>query len=88
MQDVQNIPNPDVNSTETDDDFGSHSDIEQETVYEDIENPKNTGTDDVEKPDEAIPVPPDMQQRVQIEEPPDVNNPPVGEENHEPKRIA
>ncbi len=38
MQDIQNIPNPDVNSTEHDDDFGSHSDfpntdVEQPTVF-------------------------------------------------------
>lgn len=34
MQDIQNIPNPDVNSTVRDDDFGDHSDIQNE----DIEN--------------------------------------------------
>lgn len=28
MQDVQNIPNPDVNSVEDDGDFGTHSDME------------------------------------------------------------
>ena len=34
MQDIQNIPNPDVNSTVRDDNFGNHS----ETENEDIEN--------------------------------------------------
>lgn len=29
MQDVQNIPNPDVNSPEIDDGYGRNSDIEQ-----------------------------------------------------------
>lgn len=71
MQDVQNIPPPDVNSTERDENFGSHSNIEQ-----DLDN------------DEAIPVPPDQQPTVPIEEPADVDNPPVGEDEDEPKRIA
>lgn len=71
MQDVQNIPNPDVNSTERDDDFGSHSDR------------------DVERPDEDIPVPPDQQPNVGIEEPPDATDKsPIEEDQTEPKRIA
>ena len=57
MQDVQNVPNPDVNSTERDDDFGNHSD-----VYSD--NQKS----DVEKPKGEIPADRIMDQRV--EEPP------------------
>jgi hypothetical protein len=73
MQDVQNIPPPDVNPTERDDDFGSHSDIEQDLDYED---------------DETIPVPPDQQPAVPIKEPPDVNKSPIGEDEDEPKRIA
>ncbi|MBA2493505.1 MAG: hypothetical protein H0V31_02270 [Acidobacteria bacterium] len=77
MQDVQNIPPPDVNSTERDDDFGSHSAIEQ-----DLDN------EDIEQPNETIPVPPDQQPAVPIQEPPDVNKPPVGEDEDEPKRIA
>jgi len=55
MQDVQNIPNPDVNSTQTDDDFGSHSDY------------PNT---DVEQPKEDIPVPNDRERNAPVEEPP------------------
>jgi hypothetical protein len=89
MQDVQNIPNPDVNSTETNEDLGSHPEVERDTgTGEDVENPENIGTGNVEKPDESIPVPPDVQPQVPIEEPPDVNNPPVGEDEHEPRRIA
>lgn len=55
MQDVQNIPNPDINSTETEDDFGNHSDFPDT---------------DVEQPAEDMPVPPDVKQNVPIEEPP------------------
>ncbi len=74
MQDVQNIPNPDVNSPETDDDFGSHSEI--------IQN------EDIEQPGETIPVPPDSQPAVPVEEPPETARPPIGEDKDEPKRIA
>ena len=91
MQDVQNIPNPDVNSTETNDDFGSHSDVEQELDQGDIENPNTTGrkTDDIERQDETIPVPPDSEpQKAPVEEPPDVNSSPIEEDQNEPKRIA
>lgn len=56
MQDVQNIPNPDVNSVEDDGDFGSHSDF------------PNT---DVEQPKEESPTPPDRLPRAGIEEPPE-----------------
>lgn len=60
MQDVQNIPNPDVNSTETEEDFGSHSDIEQDLEGDDLENPSNVGTDDTEQPDETTSIPRDV----------------------------
>ena len=74
MQDIQNIPNPDVNSNETDDGFGSHSgDVNQ----------------DIERPEEDIPVPPDSQPNVPIEEPPTTEDrAPIEEDNTEPKRIA
>lgn len=58
MQDVQNIPNPDVNSTERDDDFGSHSDVYSDTPDSGIEQPTGTRT------------PPDRQPSAPIEEPP------------------
>lgn len=73
MQDVQNIPPPDVNSTERDEDFGNHSDIKQDS---DNEN------------DEPIPVSPDQQPSAPIKEPPDADKTPIGEENDSPKQIA
>jgi hypothetical protein len=82
MQDLQNIPNPDVNSTETEEDFGGHSDIEQDLEGDDLENPKNTGTGDIENPDESIPLPPDVEPQAPIEDPP------VEENQSEPKRIV
>ncbi|GEM_PF-1893688 len=57
MQDIQNIPNPDVNSTEREDDFGNHSDIERE-------NESSTDT-------ENIPLPPTEPKPAPVEEPPD-----------------
>lgn len=56
MQDVQNIPNPDVNSNQDDDDFGSHSEFPDT---------------DVEQPKEETPTPPDRSPRPAIEEPTD-----------------
>lgn len=55
MQDVQNIPPPDVNRIEDDGDFGSHSDFPDT---------------DVEQPTEESPTPPDRLPRAGIEEPP------------------
>lgn len=57
MQDIQNIPNPDVNSTESEDEFGNHSDIERE-------NESNENVED-------IPLPPNEPKPAPIEEPPD-----------------
>lgn len=44
MQDVQNIPNPDVNSNEANEDFGSHSSVEQDLENEDIEQIDDSDT--------------------------------------------
>jgi hypothetical protein len=91
MQDVQNIPNPDVNSTETNDDFGSHSDVEQDLDQTDIENPNSEGrkNDDIERQNETIPVPPDTEPSAPVEEPPETKeDSPIREEQNEPKRIA
>ena len=73
MQDVQNIPNPDVNSPDAGDDFGTH--------------PRNQ---DIERPEEDIPGPPDQERNIPVEEPPtdDDHKPPIDEPNTEPKRIA
>ncbi len=73
MQDVQNIPPPDVNLTERDNDFGNHSNIKKDLDNED---------------EETIPVPPDQKPVVPIKDPPDVNNSPIGEGDEEPERIA
>lgn len=73
MQDVQNIPNPDVNSTENEDDFGSHPNENQ----------------DIEQPEENIPVPPNGRRNAPIEEPPDEQDKsPIEEDETEPRRIA
>jgi hypothetical protein len=78
MQDVQNIPNPDVNSINSEDDFGSHSDYPA-IDRTDVENPD---TDD-------IPVPPDGEPAYPVKEPPsDVEKPPVEEDRDAPKQIV
>lgn len=41
MQDVQNIPAPDDDTSETNDDFGSHSRVDQDLDNEDIEQPSD-----------------------------------------------
>lgn len=73
MQDVQNIPNPDVNSTVDEGDFGNHSDIEQERPDADTEN---------------IPLPPDEKKPAPIEEPPETEKPPIGEDDPQPEQIV
>ena len=73
MQDIQNIPNPDTNSTVEDGDFGNHSDIEQEHDDGGIEN---------------IPLPPDEKTPSPVEEPPETEKPPVGEDNPQPKQLV
>jgi len=73
MQDIQNIPNPDVNSNETEDDFNNHPNKKQ----------------DIERPDEEIPVPPDGSRNVPIEEPPtERDQPPIGEDDTAPKQLV
>lgn len=71
MQDIQNIPNPDVNSTE--DDFDNHP----------------TKNQDIEQPENDIPVPPDTSRTVPIEEPPtEQDKPPITEDQTEPKQLV
>ena len=79
MQDIQNIPNPDVNTRAIEDDFGSHEGLQPDRDGEDIENPRD---------DEAVPVPPDQQPTVPIEDPPGTNEPPVGDVDDSPEIIA
>ncbi len=72
MQDVQNIPNPDVNSTERDDEFGSHSDVEQ--VHD-------------EKDENKIPLPGDEPKPAPIEEPPSTEKTGIDEDSDQRERI-
>ena len=62
MQDVQNIPNPDINSPETDEDYGRnpHSDIEQP----DDSIPVPPG----EMPPPSVEEPPGVRDKPRIEE--------------------
>ena len=53
MQDVQNIPNPDVNSTIRDDDFGSHSDTDEENIPLPDDEPKPAPVEEPPNPDTA-----------------------------------
>lgn len=79
MQDVQNIPAPDSNPLDIEDDFDSHSD------YPDIDAERDNRDTDVE----SIPVPPDRQdESTPIEEPPTTDVEGIDEGGGEPKRIV
>lgn len=68
MQDIQNIPNPDVNSND---------------------NEPVPHRQDIEQPDDSIPVPPDSEPQVPIQEPPDVERQaPIEEDDTGPKKIV
>ena len=77
MQDVQNMPPPDTNSTERDNDFGNHSAIDI-----DLDN------ESIDKPNEPLPVPPDQKPMSPIEEPPNAEKVPIEENTDEPKQIV
>jgi hypothetical protein len=85
MQDVQNIPNPDVNSVEIEEkDIGSHSD-----VLPDSRTDRDSQDYDIERPMEDIPLPPDSKPRVPIEDPPETRDqPPIQDENNERTRLV
>ncbi len=76
MQDVQNIPPPDISSPDRDNDFGSHSTIEPDL---DGEEPTN--------PQDDVPLPSDREPSVPIQEPPE-DKYPVGEGSDNPKQIV
>lgn len=57
MQDVQNIPNPDVNIIEDDGDFGSHSD--RDAPDTDVEQPERDAPSDRDQPSAPMVEPPD-----------------------------
>ncbi|HEY0458812.1 MAG TPA: hypothetical protein VGC97_06630 [Pyrinomonadaceae bacterium] len=75
MQDVQNIPNPDVNSTETEDRYGNTSDIEREN---------DSGANDTEN----IPLPPTELKPAPVEEPPDTEKANIDEPKRKPSEIV
>ncbi len=84
MQDVQNIPSPDVNSVVKDDDFGSHSD-----VHPDSPNDTNKRNEDIERPTGDIPVPPDTEINAPVEEPPNERDKPsIDEDSKQPTRLV
>ncbi len=62
MQDIQNIPNPDVNSTEGDDDFSRNPNTDVERPEEDIPVPPDTNID------APIEEPPDQRDKPPIDE--------------------
>lgn len=73
MQDIQNIPNPDVNSTE--DEYGNRTDIEGE----------NISSENVED----IPLPPTEPKPAPVEEPPEVEDKPsIDEPRRKPSYIV
>jgi hypothetical protein len=84
MQDVQNIPSPDVNSIVRDDDFGSHSD-----VHPDSPTDTDTPNADIERPTGGIPVPPDTETIAPVEEPPaERDKAPMDEGGKQPTRLV
>lgn len=76
MQDIQNIPNPDVNIIEDDGDFSSHSSDVQDLPDTDVEQPNK------------LPIPPDGQHNAPVEEPPETKKPPIGDDNPQPKELV
>lgn len=75
MQDVQNIPAPDTDTSETNDDFGSHGDIEQDLDNEDVT--PNYDAEDIPKERDAetgVEQVPDDGNAAGIESPPNVNH--------------
>lgn len=57
MQDIQNIPNPDVDIIEDGGDFGSHSD--RDAPNTDVEQPKKEAPSDRDEPRAPVVEPPD-----------------------------
>ncbi len=74
MQDVQNIPPPDVNSAERDNEFGNHSAIDVDLDGEDRQD--------------EIPLPSDQPPPMPIEEPDGEERFPITEDNPEPKIVV
>ena len=83
MSNVQNIPNPDVNSVTADEDFGHHRGGDGSPDVDTPKPEKGYGKDDLPPV-----VPPDEQPVVPIEDPPGSNEPPVGDVDDSPRKIA
>jgi hypothetical protein len=75
MQDIQNIPNPDVNSTEREDEFGNHADVEREN---------ESSSSDTEN----IPLPPTEPKPAPVEEPSDGDDIHIDEPERKPSEIV
>lgn len=71
MTSEQREPNPDVNTFNIGEDSGT-------TEQEEIEHDQNPGVEEKHDTD-VIPVPPDAERKVPIEEPPGSSGPPMGE---------
>lgn len=79
MQDVQNIPNPDVDNIEYSEDGGIHP-----ITMPDSRNDQNSQNTGIESPGKDIPVPPDVSKKQPIEEPPEQQDlPPIGDDQED-----
>ena len=76
---MQNEQNPDVNTPHP---YDSNGEADPPGVIHD------SGRTDIERPDPTVPVPPDAEPAVPVEEPPDPEHSPMGDVDDSPKRIA
>lgn len=81
MSSTQREPNPDV------DDFGAYKESGGD---EDVQQPSHGSSQDIEhdRDDDTIPLPPDVNERQPVEDPPHGNDAPVGDVDDSPKRIV
>lgn len=86
MQDVQNIPNPDVDNVEYDESGGIHP-FTMPDVEPDSRTDKDSQDMGIETPNEDIPMPPDFRQRVPVEEPVEQQDlPPIGDDQNDQRQ--
>jgi hypothetical protein len=84
MQDIQNIPNPDVNSIANDEDLDNHSDVGPNSRTD-----RDSQDFDIERPEEDIPSHDNDRRNVPIEEPPsETEKAPIDEDNTERERLV
>ena len=82
MQDVQNIPNPDVDNIEYDEDGGIHP-----FVMPDSRTDKDSQDMGIESPNKDIPMPPDFRQRTPVEEPVEQQDlPPIEDDQNDQRQ--